>query len=570
MVNQVQSKLGDRAHILPADPEAQRFIQPFCRKLYQTIEKKNGQWSTNNEYPLSPCLLHERWLVKDSIIGVRFDKETEYLMIDIDRHSIYHPFNDEKGVDMILGRMEAMGLVRSIMMRSSTSMGLHIYLPLPEAVNTFKLACAVHAVLADLRIAKGQLEIFPNCKSFVEEGFSEYNGHRLPLQEGSYILDREYQPISQDIKLWNSMWQTVAEAQDMRQLHKALSKAKKPKSSSQSEVRGSAAKYKRDLETEIEKGWEPHRTQAMLPIIAKRIYIFDGIGDEQELGMAIATTARATKGFDEFSRHTHEIEKISRKWARWIIGSEKYRPYGSGNGIAAPKETETKLARLEQVRQSLITFITEIGDRYFRGVKELLTYLSNQLKSSFSTLYKLKDLWQPLLNHCNASPSQYSNDLETPESLDTENSGLAETITESRVTVEAPNVLFLSEFSEKKSQAQAPIPYSEVSKFSNENLEPIQDIVYTEIMSFEQQIAIANICPTSRSPQPQNFRLPKEPLRQNPSTLENIRAAVEANPSCAGMRLAMLQAKLCLPALTATERSQTEDAIAWLESLKPS
>ena len=50
---------------------------------------------------------------------------------------------------------------------------------------------------AGLEIKKGQLETFPNTKRYN----SLFNGHRLPLQQGSYLLDKDYVPESDRVML---------------------------------------------------------------------------------------------------------------------------------------------------------------------------------------------------------------------------------------------------------------------------------------------------------------------------------------------------------------------------------
>ena len=84
-------------------------------------------------------------------------------------------------------------------------------------------------------------------------------------------------------------------------------------------------------------------------------------------------------------------------------------------------------------------------------------------------------------------------------------------------------------------------------------------------MTFNQAIAIASTCPSSPMPENSRWRKRKEPPRENPSTLEKIQAIINANPSRVRPQLAMLKAKLLLPWLESKERSQTEEAIAWLE-----
>ena len=87
-------------------------------------------------------------------------------------------------------------------------------------------------------------------------------------------------------------------------------------------------------------------------------------------------------------------------------------------------------------------------------------------------------------------------------------------------------------------------------------------------MSFEQQVAIASTCKSETGGAIDQWRKPKEPPRENPSTLEKIQAIITADPSRARSQLAKLKAKLILPWIKGEERSQTEQAIAWLENLE--
>jgi hypothetical protein len=81
-------------------------------------------------------------------------------------------------------------LSATLLIRSSHSGGLHLYLPLPELVKTFDLAVALHHCLSaqGFAIASGTLEIFPNPKPYGVEKIIHYNGHRLPLQPASGLL----------------------------------------------------------------------------------------------------------------------------------------------------------------------------------------------------------------------------------------------------------------------------------------------------------------------------------------------------------------------------------------------
>lgn len=570
---------SDRRHIQPADPIAREFIAPFCEQLYRTIEKPSSErvgskndWSTNTRHPLSPYQLWEKHQDPNYFVGVRHGNSTSHAGLDLDKNSPYHPNQDETAIPRIKAVLESIGLVRYLKLRSSNSGGLHIYIPLPEKVNTFKLACAIAtALLKDgFVIGKGKLEIFPNIKPYSPNPLEPtyYNGLRLPLQQGSYILDDNLNPISNDIKLWVSMWKTAAAGQDMKLLKRSLKNAKKPKETTRKNIKGNAAKWQKDLLAMINNGWELDSTQNMLFTISLIHYVFDGITDLDELTEAIAATAKTTKGFYEYSQHTHEIKKCSRNWAKWIINNPKYYPYDSGKAIATAKTKEPKTSRFEEVKQALIDWLAKNGDQVFRTTRELLKILAKSLKSSFTTLGKLKELWQPLLNNCNAASSNEYSDFDVENNEPCEKVENAETLTQSGVTVTAPNELLLIDSSPENSNQTKPHAYAAVSDFSEETLEPLPDKEFKPIMTFNQAVAIAATCHASSMPENSKWHKPKEPPRENPSTLEKVKAIVTADPSRARSQLAMLKAKLLMPWLKSEERSQTEVAIAWLEKFE--
>ena len=152
------------------------------------------------------------------IVGKRFGNFTNYLLIDIDFNSPFHPRN--QGYQAILATMERLGLCRYLIVRSSTSGGLHLYFPLPEPVKATQLALAAHnALSADgIHIAGGICELFPNKKSFN----AEHHGHRLPLQDGSFLLDKDFCPISNHKADFVIRWETAAAHQDEAKLQQAL------------------------------------------------------------------------------------------------------------------------------------------------------------------------------------------------------------------------------------------------------------------------------------------------------------------------------------------------------------
>ena len=175
--------------------------------------KSNGQ----KKVPLTFNTI-ESYYRRDYIIGKRFGQLTNYLMIDIDINSPFHP--NHNGFETILTAMERIGLVRYLIVRSSTSEGIHLYFPLPEPVNSWQLAYTAHSALTanGIHIQGGQCELFPNKKSFN----AEFNGHRLPLQNGSFLLDKDFCPISNCKADFLHRWQTAATHQGEKTLQQAL------------------------------------------------------------------------------------------------------------------------------------------------------------------------------------------------------------------------------------------------------------------------------------------------------------------------------------------------------------
>lgn len=548
-------------NLLPADPIEQEFAALFPH-LWDWIFKDADGWHTNCKYPLSPRDLIQKWRSPHEIIGVRFGGETSYLMLDTDSGSQYHPANDEYGTNKILGAMEDIGLTRYLRIQSSKSTGLHLYFPLPECVNSFNLACAARHALekAGLIIKGGTLEIFPNVKTFSEVTKTLFNGHRLPLQADSYLLDSNYEPYSQSIESFLIAWENAAASQDMKILNKAIATAPKPKNFKTKET-GKGTEWRSNLESRIATGWTGKgQTNELMFQIAQYGRVFLAIDDLSELAQYTVTKTTSCNGFYQHSNHTHEVDRLALDKAKNVIAN--YYPYGSKSGLTSgdriAKTKEPKPSPLDRIKAA----IAQITDQVFSTTRALLETLAKLLNTSYSTLYKFKELWQPLLRNCNAASSNEYSDFESTETTDRENMQSTEMLTGMGVTVLAPNEVFLVEVDGGivgESQGNAEI---EVSKFSQQNSEPLPDNELKPIMSFDQQIAIASICKSETSNQ---WHKPKELPRENPSTLEKVKAIVTADPSRARSQLAMLKAKLIVPNLKSEERSQTEAAIVWLE-----
>lgn len=508
-------------NLLPADSNEQKFAALFPY-LWDWIFKDADGWHTNSRYPLSPRDLIQKWLSSNEIIGVRFSTETSYLMLDIDSGSQYYPANHEQGLKKILGVMEGIGLVRCLPIQSSKSEGMHLYFPLPELVNSFNLASASRHALekAGLIIKGGTLEIFPNVKTFSEVTKSLFNGHRLPLQAGSYLLDSNYEPYSQSLESFLTAWETAATSQDIKILNKETSTAPRPKNFKFKET-GKGTEWRSNLESRIEIGWTgKEQTNELMFQVAQYGRVFLAIDDLTELVEYTATKTVSCKGFYEYSNHTHEVYRLALDKAQNVMAN--YYPYGSKAGLSVSdritKTKEPKPSLLDRINAA----IAQIQDQVFQTTRSLLQTLANLLNTSYSTLYKFKELWQPLLKNCNtASSNEYSN-FESNETTDQKNMQSTETITETGVTVLAPNKVFLVETSFQKSNESNRYAHIGVSEFSEEISNSLPDKEFEQIRSFDQQVEISSTCPTSPMPEISKFLKSREIKPPKSSTLKKF------------------------------------------------
>ena len=370
------------------------------------VPGEKPRWHTELRHPLSDRLINQGAY----LYGVRFSSTTNYIMLDIDRGSLYHPNNDPLALPRMRAALEDLGLVSGLVCTSSYSGGLHLYLPFTEAQKTWEIALAVATVLENqgFKQAAGHLELYPNPRTFAaQEEPTLYHAHRLPLQLGSYVLDEDYVPVSASKDLFVQYWHQCRLKNDLDLVTlKCILKTARRRSY---RVTTKAEKFLNDLNAEIELGWTgPGMTNRLLGRIAMRSYIFGHIlyAKQPLVGEALVQdmvqTAQSLPGFCEWSNHVHEIEKRAQDWARAIEQTERYFPYGTGKEINSADVNETSLPsyhdRLattarEKVRLAIVTLLEEEGLPV--TVSARFKLLTSRFHVGGSTLYKHKDLWHP-------------------------------------------------------------------------------------------------------------------------------------------------------------------------------
>jgi hypothetical protein len=363
-------------------------------------------WQTESRHPLSDRLLQQGTM----LYGVRFGPSTRYVVLDIDKGSTYHPTRDRFAWQRLVAALEGLGLVQTVVCTSSYSGGLHLYFPFDTEQKTWAIALAVSTLLenAGFKLAPGQLEVFPNCKAYVTSGeHSLYNGHRLPMQSGSYLLNSDLQMIWGNQETFVQHWQF---AQGRNSLDtKALERILKAARRRQFRVTGKAGKFLNDLNAEIEQGWTGSgQTNRLLGRIAMRSYIFGHVlyTDKPLEGNAlvrdIVTTAQALPGYSDWCQHQHEVEKRAREWMLTIEQSH-YFHYGTDKppvelSSNVPDESEPSWNQQQQAeaRKRIQQAVADLLEKEAlpSGITERFDALVAYGLSG-ATLYRHRDLWHP-------------------------------------------------------------------------------------------------------------------------------------------------------------------------------
>jgi len=400
---------------LPADPLGQRLHEIFGRNLWDFIEApapapgEKPKWRTITDYPLRPRVLWRSWQDLTTLIGVRFDGLTTYALIDIDAES---PYCNVEAIAQLRASLETIGITRTLLLRSSHSNGLHLYLPLPEPIKTFDLAVALEECLTtqDFAIANGTLEIFPNPKPYGVEKIIHYNGHRLPLQPGtgSCLLDDDLNPIGDKLDRFFWLWDGAASHQDMDELRHALKIGRdnrRKKSRRSRRPNSTVDAWRADLELEIEEGWSGHgQTNHLLKTIACYGHVFLGLSSD-ELFTHSLETATQLPGYQQYCRHQHEIEYKVKAWCKavekyyWPLGDDPKRDTSSDQ----PPKPSVNQQRAEEARKRIaeaIDTLKQLGTLPDK-ISDLVQQLIKRAHCSLQTVYKYADLWHP--NHTQSS-----------------------------------------------------------------------------------------------------------------------------------------------------------------------
>ncbi|MBV5261946.1 hypothetical protein FLX56_26440 [Synechococcus moorigangaii CMS01] len=371
------------------------------KAAWKTINSKTWKFAKERELPreLTDEKLWSLWKSDQEVVGVGFGKTTKYLMLDIDAESPYHP---DQGTELrnIRWALEDIGLISSVVVRSSYSGGLHLYYPLPEAVGSYDLASKVTEYLtaAGYEVANGKLEIFPNKKALGKKDdpktWTQYQRHRLPLQQGSVILDEDYEPDSCGLSMFIQQWELCASSQSHGELLEAI--YGKTQYQHHQGVSAGLKPIQAEYEELLKRGFTtPHQTNDILIQLGRQTRILEGLGGVA-LRDRLIEIVTGLPNYKKYCQHQIDIHQRCQDIARWA--ERRHKPAGSQTKESAPlpppgkNNQEKKQDAIERIKRAL-NDIENIREAFVTKTS-FLKAIAKKAKSSMSTLIKY---WQKLL-----------------------------------------------------------------------------------------------------------------------------------------------------------------------------
>ncbi len=402
-------------------------------------------WQTNRKYRLTTGEFVKLYTDELSLLGVSFGNETRYIMLDIDRDSPHHPANDPQAYARLLSTLEKIGLVHPVSIRSSHSGGIHIYYFFSRPLKTFRIAALIRVTLinAGFPIKNGHIEIFPNTKPYSPDKTKPtyYKAHRLPLQpnSGAFLLDRWGDELLCSVNLTHEaqLEYFLAEAEKSALINDidaieckldwaySLFKTKIAKyqhhSGNYSEI---AQEWKENLELSMVIGWtDHHQTNNLIPLFVCYGIVFKGLEDKQQLIEWVHQEITTARGYQEYCRHQHEIDRKIRDWVNSTLDNQYYvkycgfpprcgiTPHQLLTSLNRKKSTsinihnQTLADRTRQRLAQILTAIQELPQKIGDRIAAIQTKCSELFGETISrnTLYKTD--YKPLWAEKNTIPS---------------------------------------------------------------------------------------------------------------------------------------------------------------------
>ena len=316
----------NHSRLLPVSPVVTELLKFFSHHWDFILKREGESWYTETRYVLNPRNFESYWQDPKISLGLRFASQTKFGCLDLDKNSKNNPLVNPKRYRKLLKALRKIGIKQTVLIRSSSNRGVHVFFFLPESVNSFDLACALFRVLSEncFEIKAGQLEIFPNTKRYKKkgEGFSLFNGLRVPMQPGSgaTLLDpKTFEPVLGGAEEFVELMNSSCDCQDFKLLKKCCNTARDWYCNFALNKQ-SRTQWQKDLEYSLKFGFTGSgQTNDILKNLANLGRVFYGTDTVPDLAKFIHERIIDLPGYIDHCGHQDEIEKRAFEWATSAI-----------------------------------------------------------------------------------------------------------------------------------------------------------------------------------------------------------------------------------------------------------
>lgn len=316
----------NHSRLLPVSPIVSKLLKFFSHHWDFILKREGESWFTETRYLLNPRNFEGYWQDPKISLGLRFGGQTKFGCLDLDENSNNNPLVNPKRYRKLLKVLRKIGIKRTVLIRSSSNQGVHVFFFLPKGVNSFNLACALFRVLSEngFAIKPGELEIFPNTKRYKKkgEGFSLFNGLRVPMQPGSgatlldpFTFDSLPGGAEEFVELMNSS----ASSQDFKLLSECCNTARDWYCNFALNQEG-RTQWQKDLEYSLKLGFTSSgQTNDILKNLANLGRVFHKLDTVSALASFIHERVIELAGYQDHCGHQDEIKKRAFEWATSAI-----------------------------------------------------------------------------------------------------------------------------------------------------------------------------------------------------------------------------------------------------------
>ena len=423
----------NHSRLLPVSPIVTKLLKFFSHHWDFILKREGESWYTETRYVLNPRNFESYWQDPKISLGLRFGGQTKFGCLDLDKNSKNNPLVNPKRYRKLLRVLRKIGIKRTVLIRSSSNRGVHVFFFLPEGVNSFDLACALFRVLSEncFEIKAGQLEIFPNTKRYKKkgEGFSLFNGLRVPMQpgSGSILLDpKTFEPLPDGAEEFVELMNASCDRQDFELLKECCDTAREWYCNFALNKQ-SRTQWQKDIEYSLRFGFTGSgQTNDILKNLANLGRVFYGANTVPDLAKFIHERVIKLPGYVDHCGHQDEIEKRAFEWATsainyWSIWAsnpqrkQNFTELWTEQERLSGVEPEVKTAykgrwglvnqkRSDDTMIRLRTILTEYPlDTMPRGVLKRLNFINEKCLTRFGTKFSrntlsktiYRDLWHP-------------------------------------------------------------------------------------------------------------------------------------------------------------------------------